>query len=87
MDIFEGTMIYGNYDDENDFTVKRIKNIFTETSLNEVQIQNLYNYLSNHVNDEDGQIVSFYDQLLLKLSPEEVKVLLADLEGVMERYQ
>lgn len=85
---FEGIMVYGDYDGEsNEFTLKRIKNIFTETSLTERQMSDLYNYLKRHEEDDDGQIISFYDQLLLKLNPNEIKVLLTDLEDVLSKYQ
>lgn len=85
MDIYEGTLLYGNYD-EDTFTLKRIKNIFTETSLNERQLTELYSYLERHANDEEGQVIAFYDQLLLKLTPDEIKVLLSDLKEILERY-
>ena len=87
MEVYEGTLLYGNYDEENQgFTLKRIKNVLTETQLNEQQLYALYEYLKRHEDDSGGQIVSLYDQLLLKLTPEEVKVLLSDLQEVLERY-
>jgi len=85
MDIYEGTLLYGNYD-EDAFKLKRIKNIYTETALNEQQLTDLYTYLEKHANDNEGQVISLYDQLLLKLSPDEVKVLLSDLAEILERY-
>ena len=52
MDIYEGTLLYGNYD-EDTFTLKRIKNIFTETSLNERQLTELYSYLESYLYHRD----------------------------------
>jgi len=88
MKTIEGIMLHGNYDEsDQEFTLKRIKNIYTETSLNESQLENLYAYLKAHEHDQDGQIVSFYDQLLLKLTPDEIKILVAELENVLSMYE
>ncbi|MBM7691153.1 hypothetical protein JOC77_000558 [Peribacillus deserti] len=83
----EGQIISGEFDQETQvFSLKKVKNFYTETSLKENQVGHLYNYLKLHEGDTDGQIVTLYDQMLVRLSSEEVKVLIGELERIQSMY-
>ncbi|MCM3584362.1 hypothetical protein M3182_01230 [Mesobacillus maritimus] len=86
MQTVNGTILSGQFDEtENVFTLESIKSFYTVTTLNEKQIQNLSSYLEKHQAD-DGQVVSLFDQLLIRLSKEEVKSLLNDLTQIESLY-
>jgi hypothetical protein len=86
MQYIEGNIISGEFDKTiNVFTLQKVKNLFTETTLKEKQVEDLYGYLKKHQN-EDGQIISLYDQLLVRLSQDELKILLTDLEIIKSMY-
>ncbi|MGM0900811.1 hypothetical protein [Mesobacillus maritimus] len=81
-----GEILSGEFDDaDNMFTLQTIKSFQTETTLKKNQLESLYGYLIKH-QDEDGQIISLFDQMLIRLSQEEVKTLLADLESISRMY-
>ncbi|MCU9614321.1 hypothetical protein OEV98_12300 [Caldibacillus lycopersici] len=87
MSIIEGNLLSGEFDQMmNAFILKSIKNIPTETSLSEKQASSLYSYLKRQVHSNEGQVISFYDQLLLPINANELKVMLADLENILEMY-
>ncbi len=82
-----GTIIDGIFDSSvNEFTLQRVKNFDTQSVLNETQINNIYQYLHLHRDNEDGQIITLYDQLPLRLSKEESNQLIGDIEKVMSMY-
>ncbi|MFT0801203.1 hypothetical protein VSK91_07090 [Bacillus swezeyi] len=83
----EGQIMSGDFDDEmNVFSLKQIKQFQTQTSLKENQLQALQQYLKQHEHDEDGQIITLYDQMLVPLSQEDIKALLHDLSKVQSLY-
>ncbi|MGN9866454.1 hypothetical protein [Bacillus swezeyi] len=83
----EGQIMSGDFDDEmNVFSLKKIKQFQTQTSLKENQLQALQQYLKQHEQDEDGQIITLYDQMLVPLSQEDIKALLHDLSKVQSLY-
>lgn len=49
------------------------------------QLQELYTYLSRSIN-EDGQVISLYDQLLVPLSKEEINQLLNDIDEILSTF-
>ncbi|WP_066051723.1 hypothetical protein [Robertmurraya korlensis] len=82
-----GTIIDGVFDSsENEFTLQRVKSFHTQSVLNETQINNIYQYLRLHRDQEDGQIITLYDQMPLRLSQEESSQLISDLEKVKSMY-
>lgn len=84
--LLQGNVIEGNFDlSINEFTLQRIKHFYTQSVLTETQINNIYHYLKMH-KDEDGQIITLYDQMPLRLSQEESNQLIIDLEKVMALY-
>ncbi|MCY8235085.1 hypothetical protein [Priestia endophytica] len=83
----DGHIISGEFDEENNiFSLQRVKHFFTESTLNENQLNILYNYLKNHENENDGQIITLYDQMPVYLSQNDIKVLLCDLEQIQSLY-
>jgi hypothetical protein len=54
--------------------------------VNEDQLNNIYHYLKKHQLEEDGQIITLYDQMLVRLAQNEVNQLIVDLEKVMSLY-
>jgi hypothetical protein len=83
---FDGNIVSGEFDQTgNVFLLQTIKNFYTETSLKEKQIQSLHAYLNKHQNEEE-QILSLFDQMLVRLSQDEVKTLLGDLENISTLY-
>ncbi|AYC53133.1 hypothetical protein NQS36_04960 [Bacillus sp. C1(2022)] len=87
MSSIEGQIMSGDFDDEmNVFSLKKIKQFQTQTSLKENQLKALQDYLRQHEHDEDGQIITLYDQMLVPLSQDDIKALLDDLTKVQSLY-
>ncbi|HZG59146.1 MAG TPA: polysaccharide deacetylase family protein [Anoxybacillus sp.] len=64
MSWIEGRIISGEYDNEmNVFTIQSLKQFSIETALQPHQMQHLSDYLKNHQNEEEGQILILYDQI------------------------
>ncbi|QCS54592.1 hypothetical protein [Priestia flexa] len=83
----KGNIIAGEFDSTiNEFSLQKVKNFETESVLNEDQLNNIYNYLKKHQHEEDGQIITLYDQMLVRLAQNEVNQLIVDLEKVMSLY-
>jgi CRISPR/Cas system CSM-associated protein Csm2 small subunit len=79
----QGQIISGEFDVENnEFSLQRVKNFFTESTLKETQLNNIYEYLKKHEQESDGQIITLYDQMPLQLTQDEIKQLISDLEQV-----
>jgi hypothetical protein len=82
----EGRIISGEYDNEmNVFTIQKFKQFWVESVLQPHQLQHLSDYLKNHQNEEEGQLLILYDQMPVKLSQEEIKQLIADLDEIQSR--
>ncbi|MBU8683342.1 hypothetical protein MOB49_10725 [Bacillus haynesii] len=87
MSSIEGQIMSGDFDDEmNVFSLKKIKQFQTQTSLKESQLRALQQYLRQHEHDESGQIITLYDQMLVPLSQDDIKALLHDLTKVQSLY-
>lgn len=83
----EGNMISGQLDEQtNEFALQQVKHILTETILNQNQLETLIQYLNKHEGDEDGQVLTLYDQLLVRLSKEEVSQFIEDLKMIRSFY-
>lgn len=86
MQNISGNILTGEYDEkENVFTIQTVKHFYTETTLNGQQVQSLCKYLSEREH-EDGQVLSLFDQMLIRLSQSEVHSLLKDLERIRVMY-
>lgn len=87
MTTIEGKIFSGRFDEEeNIFTLQKVKHFHTDTAMKEKQLKELYTYLSRS-NDEDGQVISLYDQLLVPLSQEEINHLLNDIDQILNNFQ
>ena len=87
MNHLNGHILSGIFDPElNEFSVMKIKNFATQTLLNEKQTRSLYYYFKSHADDEDGQILTLYDQMPVKLSQTEVFGLIEDLVQLRSMY-
>lgn len=83
----DGSIIAGEFDEGmNEFTLTQVKHLMTESVIRENQLKALYHYLKKHEDDADGQIITLYDQMPVRLSQEEIKLLLSDLEKVQTMY-
>ncbi|TYR81473.1 hypothetical protein FZC66_06405 [Priestia megaterium] len=88
MSHMHGNIISGEFDTGmNIFTIQKVKDFFTESILKENQLNNIYNYLKAHEDENDGQIITLYDQMPVRLSQDEIKQLLHDLEQVQSMYR
>ncbi|SFE03773.1 hypothetical protein SAMN05216238_107153 [Lentibacillus persicus] len=82
-----GEIISGEFDEKaNAFMLREVKHFVAETSLNENQLTNLLDYLSKNKHDIDGQVLTLYDQMPVRLNQEEVGQFLNDLEDIKSRY-
>lgn len=82
-----GNIISGEFDEQlNEFSLQQVKYFSIESILKENQLLALCDYLKKHQNDADGQIITLYDQLLVRLSQEEINLLISDLEKVQSMY-
>lgn len=83
----EGHIISGEFDSSmNEFSILKVKNFSTQSILKENQLNSLYHYLKKHQHETDGQIITLYDQMPVRLSQEEIPQLLSDLEKVQSMY-
>ncbi|GAA0472123.1 hypothetical protein [Alkalibacillus silvisoli] len=85
---FFGEIIAGYFDQpNNEFSLQKVKHLDTESRLNEEQVGNLYEYLDQHKDQSDGQVITLYDQLMLHLSHEEINQLIEELDEVRALYR
>jgi hypothetical protein len=83
----QGTIIAGEFDSTmNEFSIQKVKDFETESILNVNQINNVYHYLKKHQDEEDGQIITLYDQMPVRLAQNEVNQLISDIERVMSMF-
>ncbi|HWO75142.1 MAG TPA: hypothetical protein VNM69_04380 [Bacillus sp. (in: firmicutes)] len=85
--ILKGNLISGEFDEEmNEFSLQEVKHLTIESTIKEKQLQMLYQYLIKHQDDLDGQVIVLNDQIPLRLSQEEIRLFLNDLEMVQSHY-
>jgi hypothetical protein len=83
----EGNIISGEFDPGmNEFSLQKVKHFLTESTLRKTQLNHLYQYLKKHENEQDGQIITLYDQMPLRLTQSEVQQLIDDLERIQPFY-
>ncbi|MCA1064029.1 hypothetical protein QTG56_02250 [Rossellomorea sp. AcN35-11] len=82
----QGSIISGEFDASmNEFSIQKVKDFDTQSVLNRNQVDSLYQYLINH-QDEDGQIITLNDQMLVRLSQNEWSLLITDMEKIVSMY-
>lgn len=84
----QGSIIAGEFDSSlNEFVLQQVKHFETESILKENQLNQIFHYLKRNQHQEDGQIITLYDQMPIKLSQEEINLFIDDLEKVKSLYQ
>ncbi|NYE06522.1 uncharacterized protein YneF (UPF0154 family) [Bacillus niacini] len=84
----QGSIIAGEFDSSlNEFAIQQVKHFETVSILNENQLNQIYHYLKRNQHQEDGQIITLYDQMPIRLSQEEINQFIDDLEKVKLMYQ
>ncbi|CDQ21272.1 hypothetical protein SAMN05192559_11238 [Halobacillus karajensis] len=87
MDI-NGKIVRGEFDRINDeFVLNQVKHFTTQSTLNKEQLDTIYDYLNNHKDEGDGQILTLNEQMLVRLSQEESSQFIEDLKQIREWYQ
>ncbi|MDT8861343.1 hypothetical protein N0O92_13975 [Alkalihalobacillus sp. MEB130] len=82
-----GQIISGEFDTTaNEFLLQKIKNQTTTSVIKERQFLRLYRYLQEHQDSAENQVITLYDQMLIPLTRDEIKALLADLEKIQPMY-
>lgn len=88
MPYIEGELITGQFNrSENIFLLQKVKNFVLQTNLNEKLTNHLYTYLKVNEQDEDGLILTLYDQMPIMVTQNEVKQLVSDFEKVKALFQ
>ena len=86
--LLTGNIISGEFDElMNEFSLQKVKHFTTESTIKESQLERLYYYLKQHQHDIDGQIITLYDQMPIRLSQEEINLFISDLEKVQSMYR
>jgi hypothetical protein len=68
-----------------DYTLKEVKNIATQSVISKQQLESLYDYLSRQKGDESVTI-TINDQIPLMLNNLEVGQLLHELEQIIKQF-
>ena len=83
MPFIKGDLISGQFDSgEKVFSLQKVKNFPIQTELTERLTDHLYRYLKVNEQDEEGLILTLYDQMPIMITRNEVQQLLRDLERV-----
>ncbi|GER68579.1 hypothetical protein BpJC7_22670 [Weizmannia acidilactici] len=84
----EGNIISGEFDENlNEFSLQNVKHFYIASTIRENQFRALYDYLKKHQHNNEGQIITLYDQMPVSLSAEEINLLIQDLEKVQSLYR
>jgi len=85
--LLKGNIISGEFDEVlNEFSLQKVKHFDVESTIKESQAKILCDFLKEHQNDRDGQIITLYDQMPVRLSQEEVSLFVSDLEKIQSMY-
>ncbi|WP_028782393.1 hypothetical protein [Thalassobacillus devorans] len=80
---FSGDIIAGAFDQCNDaFILQQVKQLSTSSSLNKDQFDAIYHYLRTNQDDPGGQVLSLNDQMLVRLTQEELQDFIEDLDRI-----
>ncbi|MBA2176099.1 hypothetical protein H0266_14475 [Halobacillus locisalis] len=83
-----GKIIQGTFDQVNDeFVLNQVKHFTTQSILNKDQFDKIYDYLNNHKDEADDQILTLNEQMLVRLSQEESSQFIEDLNQIRDLYQ
>ncbi|GEL78179.1 hypothetical protein [Tenuibacillus multivorans] len=83
----DGHIISGEfYSSSQEFLLTGIKHLTTESAISEEDLSDLYDYLSAHIDEEGGQVVTLNDQILVRLGQDEIKQVLQDLDDIRRLF-
>lgn len=83
----EGNIISGEFHPlMNEFSIQSVKQFATSSTLNQNQFKSLYEYLKKHKHEVDGQVLTLYDQMPVRLSQDDVNQLIDDLDQIKSMY-
>ncbi|WP_010529751.1 hypothetical protein [Lentibacillus jeotgali] len=83
-----GQILSGEFDPKAEaFILQKVKHLSTETILNENQLNALLDYLTKSRREKDGQVLTLYDQVLVRLNRNEVEQFISDLDTIKSRLQ
>lgn len=81
--IVNGSIFSGNVDlDSHEFVLTSVKEMNTQTVLNEKQLDAIYHYLDKVVHEDEYHVLTLYDQLPVKLTNDEIMLLLSELDKI-----
>ncbi|QOR68693.1 hypothetical protein IM538_11555 [Cytobacillus suaedae] len=81
--ILNGSIFSGNVDlDSREFVLTSVKEMNTQTVLNEKQLDAIYHYLNKVVHQEEYHVLTLYDQLPVRLKNDEITLLLSELDKI-----
>ncbi|MCP8616148.1 hypothetical protein [Salirhabdus salicampi] len=84
MQRFEGQLIHGECDlNSNEFLLTQVKNIDTQSIINDRQMKTLYHYLMKTNEEQESCVITVNDQIPLMLNKEDVPLMLHDLQQIM----
>lgn len=85
--LIKGDIISGEFDEyRNEFALQQVKHFYMESTINGNQLNTLYDYLKKHVNEDEGQIITLYDQMPVSLTSEETSHFIGDLEKIRTTF-
>jgi hypothetical protein len=88
METYIGNVLEGEYQKlDNQFFIKQIKNISTESTLTPKQIDNLTRYLGHQISHNEGCIITVNDQLPIQLTKQDATSLHQDLTEITSILQ
>lgn len=80
-------ILSGIFDEaENEFTLQQVKHHVTESSLQKNQLHAIYDYLMDHEEDQEGLVLTLYDQMPVKLTQDEIQEILRDIEEINQYF-
>lgn len=80
-------ILSGIFDEaENEFTLQQVKHHVTESSLQKNQLHAIYDYLMHHEEDQEGLVLTLYDQMPVKLTQDEIQEILRDIEEINQYF-
>jgi hypothetical protein len=88
METYIGNLLEGEYQKfNNQFFIKQIKNIPTESTLTSKQIETLTRYLGHQISQNESCIITVNDQLPIQLSKQDASSLHHDLTDITSILQ
>jgi len=85
MDSFDGNMMNGHVNENDEFVLTNIKHMNTTSVFDQEQLKSLSQYLQNQQEKGETCTMILNDQLPVPLQPKEVSTLIDEMEKVIEQ--